>query len=415
MELENQIDFEKLEQERLQLVTQMQQIGTQAQTASLIQKSLDFRTGRMNSDQYYRFMIGLAQEQEIQVKKDFSEVLLYARLVRLPAQIETARLFKELQWAENEVKEKLFASSEEKELDQIRDQFNVMLALRDLTLTREQWNTFSQEGTTFDLRGWREFVEGEANQLGLAITISPQWDQMMTQLSPAIRFYEDAIQRDSALATNFFEELDKKNIKVAFLVTGGFHTSALTQQMKAKDISYAVITPRMSQAHDNKLYMSLIMGEKTAMAVPSFFPNDIVATAPEDIRQQLAADIQRTATLTVASISGQAPDQDTIDALKAQGFDIRPLPGRAVMIEYPNPAGGRLAVLVENRPIEGRTNLVIVEGPTPVADTTEGPVVTAQGGLAPALQAQHGATPRVLIQRGPINVVKGRERDGTPH
>jgi len=67
--LEGKINFQRLEGEQLQLIGELQQKGTQGQIAALIQKSLDFRTGRLPSDKYYQYLIETARSQKIDVRR----------------------------------------------------------------------------------------------------------------------------------------------------------------------------------------------------------------------------------------------------------------------------------------------------------------------------------------------------------
>ncbi|OQX53678.1 MAG: hypothetical protein B5M48_02795 [Candidatus Omnitrophica bacterium 4484_213] len=55
--------------------------------------------------------------------------------------------------------------------------------------------------------------------------------------------------------------MQAKGEKAAVLICGGFHTKGVTQLLKQKDISYIVITPRVSSKIDTELYFSVLRGE----------------------------------------------------------------------------------------------------------------------------------------------------------
>lgn len=398
VELENKIDFGKLEQEQLQLVGELQQKDDPKLKSDLVQNSLDYRTGRITSPDYYKFLFQSAKKHNIDVKDQFSEVWQYGKLVALQAGIKAPILFQEMEKAEKQIKKPLFVSDEEKKLDQIKEDLQVVLALRSLKLTRDQWSDFLDEPNRFEFWEWRRFVEEESEKAGIALNIDSKWDLLMTQLAAPKKFYEDAVRRDTAIIKNLVTEMADKNTKVAFLITGGFHSHGITRQLKAKNISYAVITPRMRKSYDDSRYMQLMMGETATLSMYSQFENQLSETlSPFQTEVQAAIDdtLQKALGAILLEASGKEADQEALalwlDEL-GQREDVEinlvsSLPGDSVEFNFSFKGRTRKILAKRVSTPDGSLDLDF----TIEEDT--GKPLAFQGGVAPSLRATLGNLP----------------------
>ena len=61
---------------------------------------------------------------------------------------------------------------------------------------------------------------------------------------------------------NTVSEVEKRNVKVASLITGGFHTKGLTKLLKEKGYSYVVISPYSKTEIDEENYRYLLSGKR---------------------------------------------------------------------------------------------------------------------------------------------------------
>ncbi len=81
-----------------------------------------------------------------------------------------------------------------------------------------------------------------------------QLEQLFSSLPTQERFYELALRRDEALVWNTLRKLEEEPTKAAILITGGFHTEGITQQLRANHVAYLVVSPTVSTKFDEERY-----------------------------------------------------------------------------------------------------------------------------------------------------------------
>ncbi len=406
--LEKKMNFKQLEKEQSQLIQALQRLRVDAVTSSLIQKGLDYRTGKISAAQYYAFLLDLGQTKGLEPKQNYAELHQYNQLVQLQTQIKAPVLFKELDWVRSEIKSKMLTSKEETELDQIKEGFELLNDLRKLKLTRSQWQQFAQEKDDFDLNEWLDFMVAQANKRGLQLTPPSDLAALKKMFSAPERFYQDALARDHVIAENLFKELKSSNKKVAILITGGFHTEGLMQQIKAKDISYAVITPRMTEKYDDTLYLQRMMGERAALSLLVPWPNQLLkeSNVPEELRKEVAEFMEVNTAITLGLITTELTEEQeeklfgqwavALEQNIRMNWDEK---NKVFIIEYTSSDGKRMRRTVKNVPSDKQPIYFVVSKPQAISE--EGGPVAFQAGLAPALVAEFGLT------SGNVSSVKG--------
>lgn len=80
-------------------------------------------------------------------------------------------------------------------------------------------------------------------------------------ISLAARFYQEATKRDTQLVANLLDAQSRIGGKTVILVTGGFHSSGITQLLKEHKISYAVLRPNLNAANLESVYRNIMFNE----------------------------------------------------------------------------------------------------------------------------------------------------------
>lgn len=416
--LEKKIDFPQLEQQQSRLIQALQQLGDKQINAKLIQNGLDFRTGKIPAHRYYRYLLDTAQKKNMEPKKEFQELFLYGRLTYLQSKIESGPLFQEIDRLTDEIKSQMLTTVVDKRLDQIKNGFEILSTMRQLKLTRDQWFAFSKDKKDFDLNEWRGFMLAEAAKQGLSLKVPEDLAPLTKMIEAPERFYQDAIERDQVLSKNFFQAFNRSKQKVAVLVTGGFHTRGITQDIKAKDISYAVITPRMKKSYDSKLYMDLMMGEaeKFSLAAYSRFENQLTKVNSaffEEINRSTDQTVKIAIGSILLTVSNAEAELGPFNEWLARANInlIRLQQGQEAVFDYGKEGDRRR--LVVKKDVSDPDNLILSdEGST----GSDGPAAF-QGGLAGQLVNDYGVTPElasrgVVSTKGDIEVVTGNAKEG---
>lgn len=95
-----------------------------------------------------------------------------------------------------------------------------------------------------------------------AMLPAEQRESLVEALSAAINFYGLALLRDEDLFKNTLAMRDMDHQTTTVLVVGGFHTPGITEQCRAKNLSYVVISPNVKRHTkiDQKLYVERLLG-----------------------------------------------------------------------------------------------------------------------------------------------------------
>lgn len=91
------------------------------------------------------------------------------------------------------------------------------------------------------------------------------WNAHMIHCIPALQqavnmmksFYQLAAERNTVLIQNTLN----KHADISVMVVGGYHSEGITQQLRAQNISYMLITPNITQKSDNALYEQRIKAQ----------------------------------------------------------------------------------------------------------------------------------------------------------
>ncbi|MFC1546490.1 hypothetical protein ACFL4O_02095 [bacterium] len=123
----------------------------------------------------------------------------------------------------------------------------------------------------------QEFEQGRerfwaiVNDLGARISRINHLEENKELIDKAYKcmkeFYRLADKRNEVMVRNMLNKLQKSNSSLVIsnykypsgiLVIGGYHTQRVTQILRNKGISYQVIRPNITQAHDKQIYMDRI-------------------------------------------------------------------------------------------------------------------------------------------------------------
>ncbi len=191
----------------------------------------------------------------------YPEAKKYLEVMKLQDGIFHREFFHQIDEAVLRLKEKLFSSEEEKILDAKSERFLLAKRIILFQATPDDLNAYESQKTEID-------ADMDAEGLGESLNL-------------ALSFYEIAKKRDEI----FFQKVtsDERLQGDVAIVTGGFHTEALSEQMKQAGISYIVVTPDLAnEAPNDQLYFQRLQENMVSMQTLSALRNLIFITTPED-------------------------------------------------------------------------------------------------------------------------------------
>lgn len=237
---EETLDFKRIEGERAALLERMVNNLSKANLERLVGRSAQYRLGRISYGDYYRFLRALCEDSGVKLD-DYAQLSAYVRYVLLAERINRNDLLTELSSLERNVQDGLVSTAEEQRIVDSARHLALLERLVKHAYTPSDWVYHMTHET--EILNVGNVIGTLAQQTGTPHHLSPP---TVETLKPFEDFCLQALGRNGAMVKNLLEKMKAENRTTAVLVAGGFHTEGLTQLLRQKDISYAVVTPKVN-------------------------------------------------------------------------------------------------------------------------------------------------------------------------
>lgn len=187
---------------------------------------------------------------------DAEEADNYEKAQEFFKEIDHSQLFAEIKKLEDKIRSKLFKGPQDKELARLAKAVYYFGKLSNISLVPLEWEEYIQELSPYTIPGISQFLQGAA---GISVNLTPEETAFLEKYrSEGETFYQIAIDRERTMVENSLARLDDQKTNKAVVVTGGFHTAGISQFLKANDISYIVIAPRVTRPDMATPYQELL-------------------------------------------------------------------------------------------------------------------------------------------------------------
>ncbi len=188
---------------------------------------------------------------------------LFAACLIFKHEITSQQLFKEMDSLADQLFEVLPKTVAEKELLLLVRNLAKLKKLFSLELSREEYESVQKAPYAFKPSILIEKIQELA--AGSRSKVSPWADSQKSdadsRFEEALEFYRLAKERENFFLEKTLGEMEKRHETKAVLITGGFHTQGLQEIMKQKGISYALVSPKLSDAKESRdHYLKAMMG-----------------------------------------------------------------------------------------------------------------------------------------------------------
>lgn len=280
--LEKKINFDKVDKERAKLVDELGKVLEKDVLSDLVVKSLSYRLAKISSDDYYEYLTQVVEEAEFDLAA-FPNLKRYIDYSKAFHSIDSFHLLLEAEKIEDDIKNKLFTGKDQRELDRLAKHLRIMTQMYALELSKEDVKYYNKNKKDFSLKTFTKFIDKHAPKNKLFFTIQPgpkikaakKYVPAMEAFSDGIEaldtnrtvvedFYKYAMIRDNVLVKNTLKKLNDSNETSCVMVTGGFHTTGVTQQLKEKGISYLVISPRITADDPGNPYIDVMTSQQNS-------------------------------------------------------------------------------------------------------------------------------------------------------
>ncbi|MFH2136908.1 MAG: hypothetical protein ABII88_00180 [Candidatus Omnitrophota bacterium] len=260
---EGGIDFIKAEEERTKLLTELTNILSEEDIKTLLDEGLSYKNGYTSAAKYLSFVRKLAKNNKVNLD-EYKNLDAYIDYAENYDKINSAALFDEMWQIEDAVKEKLYTNKEQKQLDILVRGLEAMQRLVDIKMVNRDLLFYREHGDNLKTDSYYDFIKTQSEKVNLTTNLPTELGYLDVYIPAWVNFYEVAGKRDQAMIDNTLKIMRDKKSNIVVMVTGGFHTRELTRILASQNISYLVITPRITDNEGNR-YFDILKGKKTAL------------------------------------------------------------------------------------------------------------------------------------------------------
>ena len=141
-------------------------------------------------------------------------------------------IFEEIEKLESQIKNKLFRSPEEVEMDRLFRIFDIYQKMFDFQLTKQDADFFYAYRPDFKAETFQKSLTPLLQKYHFSDGLPSRLEILDQDLPRVERFYAAALTRDRILIENAVEKMTAEGQKIVGIVTGGFHTPGIEKYLK---------------------------------------------------------------------------------------------------------------------------------------------------------------------------------------
>ncbi|MEK7308250.1 MAG: hypothetical protein AAB089_04180, partial [Nitrospirota bacterium] len=260
--LEGKIDLGKAEEERQYLLSQLTSVLTENELKSVNDEALK-KAGEKQFG-YYSRLNELAMEKlpdftkSIWSARTYANLNIYLDYLKASEGIDLTGLSSQIEILTTKIKESLFSSDDQRKLSEISDNLQLLDKLVELKFSPEEYEAYQNKRKTFDFNAWVEFLKTNAAKFSFTKTVDANFSVVADNLDILDQFYQIGEKRNEVFIQNIILQMEDDGTDIACLITGGFHTPFIIEQLREKGVSYCVIAPRITQAANDAQYVKIL-------------------------------------------------------------------------------------------------------------------------------------------------------------
>jgi len=259
----------------------------------LIARANLFKDQKISPFSFYSYLKDLALKH---LKEDFAikypELNSFVDYLTKVNSLDSTKLFTELEDLNFEIKESLSKTDEQKTLVKADHNINFLESFFNLKVSNEDLDYYLNNKDSHKVAFFKDFLPKTLKRYNINAFIDYNPDLIDFHLQELEDFYKVVKDRDIAMVTNAIFEIEKRNVKLATLIHGGFHTKGITKLLKEKGYSYIIVSPYSKTDIDEENYHFLLSGRRKPITelLKQLDLSRIVTKASKTLRVPLAFD-----------------------------------------------------------------------------------------------------------------------------
>ncbi|NTV51467.1 MAG: methyltransferase domain-containing protein, partial [Candidatus Firestonebacteria bacterium] len=175
-------------------------------------------------------------------------------------EVDSTALTLELEQLDAEIRTGLYTSRAQRELDALERRLDILERMLNISVTPAELKEYRQNTAAFAGAHFAEYISREDGG-----DIEAETRGLDEYVAKVKRFYELADARSGIFVENTVNRMRDAGTDMAVLVTGGFHTEGVLAGLRARNITYISVQPRLTHEDVVNPYYSLLRNRKTPL------------------------------------------------------------------------------------------------------------------------------------------------------
>ena len=265
-DMEKTIDQKKIMQESQNLLVSLRaailKTASRSELDTLTAQVQLFKNQKISPFSFYSYLKDLALRHLPDGIAKYPNLNGFVDYLTKVNSLDTTKLFVEMESLTYEVKQLLAKKEEEKTLTKALRNIKFLEGFFNLKISNEELGYYLENKETHKVAFFETFLKPALKKYNISAFIDFKPDLIDSHLKTLEDFYQTVKKRDTAMLNNSLSEIEKRDVKVAALISGGFHTKGITKQLRDKGYSYIVISPYSSTDIDEENYHFLLSGKR---------------------------------------------------------------------------------------------------------------------------------------------------------
>ncbi len=229
------------------------------------QSRTDYRNGKLDVLGYAKQLKKQASHQGILIQS-FPQLNRY---LKNPSghEVNVEALFKELDHLDQRLRQGLYGNEQQRTFDQTYRRLDIIEKLLNISADQKEVEDFRKNNDKYQVAGFIQFILGvgaqhvKSLQLERLSRLGNELIGLDHYLQQVKTFYDLADQRSRHFVVNLLNSMTEKKKSLAVMITGGFHTDTVFQELKSRGIGVIAIQPKMTKQDMVNPYFSLLQGK----------------------------------------------------------------------------------------------------------------------------------------------------------
>ncbi len=252
-ERESKFDFNAVNLEQAALLDEINKKGGQIDFEALSQEMKESKLNKASSFSFFQKTFNIAEEKGVQLSV-FPSLSLYRDYLKEFSTLDLSLVLQELKMLEDEVYVQALKDQDSRMTRAIDQYVTLLETAYHIQMTTDDFEKFAVNAPDFPTAPYLAFINRKLADLGYFEEVV-SYEKFLEQGKESLgKFYKSVSKRDLAFLQNTERIMKEKNQKVAFLISGGYHTQHLTDLYKEKGYSYIVLTPHVTKETNQAKY-----------------------------------------------------------------------------------------------------------------------------------------------------------------